>query len=140
MKFRAATVEDIEYFKEHSINTKADRSDIQQMDYPYTIEDDEGTLLAMGGFRMIIPSCAWTWIDLSDKGTKQIKGVYRIVKSLRDGWTKYHNVTRLQAFVRDLDPNKRFMEHFGFKQESLMKNFYGKEDAYMYVRTTNESI
>jgi len=140
MKFRAATIEDVEYFKEHSINTKVDRTDIQQMDYPYSIEDDDGVLLALGGFRMIIPSCAWCWVDLSKEGTKQIKNTYRIIRSLIDGWTKFHNVRRIQAFVRDVEINKRLARHLGLEEECLMKNFYGDEDAFLYARITNESI
>jgi hypothetical protein len=140
MKFRAATIEDVEYFKEHSINTKADRSDIHQLDYPYTAEDDEGNLLALGGFRMIIPSCAWVWVDLSDEGVKQIKDTYRIIKSLINGWTKFHGVKRIQAFIRDDEKNKRLARHLGLEEESLMKNFYGNEDAYMYARIINESV
>ena len=134
MIFRAAIDDDFTYLASHSINTKADRKQFETIDYNFTLEH-EGNPLAMGGFRMIVPTTAWCWIDLTHDAGKNIRTVYRVTIEWMNQFAKDNNIKRLQAFIRMDSPEAiRLAQHLGFSMESIMKNFYGDDDAYLYTR------
>ena len=139
MIFRESTSEDIEQISKLSINKKADRSLQDTLDYFYTLEH-EGEILGVGGFRIIIPTTAWCWVDFTDYGVSRIKDTYRTTREWIDSWAKEHKIARLQAFIRDSEKERRLVEHLGFQQESVMEHFYGKDNALMYFRSFYESI
>ena len=132
MNFREATSEDIDYMATHSTNQTVDRKLSDVIDYAYALEDE--TLLVIGGFRMIVPTTAWCWINLTEEAKKNIYTTYRVILEWIDEFVYTHDVKRLQAFVKDIPSHIRLVEHLGFEKESKMKNFYGDEDAYLYAR------
>jgi len=133
INFRQATQSDIEYMAENSINKAVDRKQLDVIDYVYTLEDK--IPLLVGGFRMITPTTAWCWIDVSKDGRKRIVKSYRVIKEWIDKFAKNHEIKRLQAFIRTDYPEAiRLIEHLGFEKESTMKDFFGDSSAYMYVR------
>lgn len=134
MDFREATQADLDYMAEHSINHKVDRKLPNCVDYVFTLEH-EGNPLVVGGFRMIVPTTAWCWIDLSKEAKNHLTTVYRVIKEWIDEFAKNNNINRLQAFIRtDYVEAERLVKHLGFERESIMKGFFGDKDAYMYVR------
>jgi hypothetical protein len=139
MNFRIGTAEDLELMATLSINKKCDRKLQEVIDHFYTLEHN-GEILGVGGFRMIVPTCAWCWVDFSEYGVHHIRETYRVTKEWIDGWVGKMKIKRLQAFVRDSDKEKRLVRHLGFEQESVMKNFYGDDDAIMYVRIFDEPV
>jgi N-acetylglutamate synthase-like GNAT family acetyltransferase len=133
MNFRVGTVEDLELMETLSINQKHDRKFEAEVDHFYTLEHD-GEILGVGGFRVIVPATAWCWVDFSEYGVHHIRETYRVTRDWIDQWAKKMNIKRLQAFVKDQPNEKRLVKHLGFEQESVMKNFYGDNDALMFVR------
>jgi len=132
MNFREATFEDIKYMAENSIN-QTEKKLVERVDYVYALEHD-GNLLGIGGFRLIVPTCAWCWIDLSRYGIDNLKELYRTTREWMETFSISMGIVRLQAFVRNNEKHIRMVKHLGFKRESTMKNFYGGDDAYLYVR------
>ena len=132
MNFREATFEDIKYMAENSIN-QTEKKLVERVDYVYALEHD-GNLLGIGGFRLIVPTCAWCWIDLSRYGIDNLKELYRTIREWMETFSISMGIVRLQAFVRNNEKHIRMVKHLGFKRESTMKNFYGGDDAYLYVR------
>ena len=133
MNFREATLEDIELMASLSVNQDTERKIGEPLDFVYTLEH-KGELLVVGGFRMIVPTTAWCWLDLSEYGVKHIRDSFRTIKEWGGKWAKANGVKRLQCFTRDQEDKKRLVTHCGFKQESIMKNFYGDEDAILFAR------
>ena len=131
MIFREATIEDVLEGQKLSINTR-DARDVEQLDYVWVLE--EGDVLGVGGFRMIVPSCAWCWVDLTDIGVEKIRHTYRHIRERIENFAREKGITRLQAFVRNSNKEIRLVEHLGFQQESVMERFYGDDDALMFVR------
>ncbi len=135
MNFRETIPADFEFMSHHSINKGVDRKILDCIDYVFTLEDN--VPLAIGGFRMINTTTAWCWIDLSDEAGKHLVKVYRVIKEWIDEFAESHKIKRLQAFVRtDFEEAERLVKHLGFEKESIMENFFGSKDAYMYVRLT----
>ena len=132
MNFREATFKDIEYMAENSIN-QTEKKLVERVDYVYALEHD-GNLLGIGGFRLIVPTCAWCWIDLSRYGIDNLKELYRTTREWMETFSISMGIVRLQAFVRNNEKHIRLVKHLGFERESTMKNFYGGDDAYLYVR------
>jgi len=132
MNFREATFKDIEYMAENSIN-QTEKKLVERVDYVYALEHD-GNLLGIGGFRLIVPTCAWCWIDLSRYGIDNLKELYRTTREWMETFSISMGIVRLQAFVRNNEKHMRLVKHLGFERESTMKNFYGGDDAYLYVR------
>ena len=134
MKFRETTQEDMDYLANHSISQGVTKQQPEQIDFCYTLEH-EGTPLGIGGFRLINPTTAWCWVDLSDTSGKYIRTVYRVISEWIDEFSKNHNLRRLEAYVRiDFPEAIRMVEHLGFERESVMSDFIGEESAYLYKR------
>ena len=133
MIFREATQEDLEYMAEHSINRTVDRKQMERVDYIFTLEHD-GNILGIGGFRMIIPTTAWVWVDLSEYGVKHLRDSYRVMQEWMETFVNTHKIVRLQAFVKNEVKHIRLVQHLGFERESTMEKFYGDDDGFMYKR------
>jgi hypothetical protein len=113
MIFREATLADIEVF---------------------ALEHD-GSVLCVGGFKMLLPGCICIWCDLSAKGREHLIFVYRSIKEWIGKLIDTYNLHRVMAWVHcEYDEGKRLVEHLGFSVESVMKNFFGPgKDALLYV-------
>jgi hypothetical protein len=96
MNFRIGTAEDLELMATLSINKKCDRKLQEVIDHFYTLEHN-GEILGVGGFRMIVPTCAWCWVDFSEYGVHHIRETYRVTKEWIDGWVGKMKIKRLQA-------------------------------------------
>ena len=131
MKLRESTIYDFEYMKGRSINKSADLDYMSCVDYTYTMESD-GSPVWVGGFRIIVPTTAMCWVNMTQEATN--KDCYRTIKEWVESFAKSHNITRLQSYVRDNEKDIRMIKHFGFKQESIMKNFFDNDDAICFAR------
>ena len=132
MIFREGTLDDLELMATLSINHKERKLD-EIADHIYTLEHN-GEILGVGGFRMIVPTCAWCWVDFSEYGVKHIRETYRVTRDWINGWAEKQGVKRLQAFVVDSPKERRLVDHLGFELESVMKHFYGDDDGLLYMR------
>jgi len=134
MHFRETTQADLDYVANHSVSRGIQKHCPEQVDYCYTLEH-EGKPLGIGGFRLINVTTAWCWVDLTDRAGSHIVVAYRTIKEWIDVFTKEHGIKRLQAYVEcDFEEAIRMVKHLGFEKESIMKNFIGDKDSYMYVR------
>lgn len=134
MEFRESTKEDLEFAADHSISRGIQKHCPEQIDYCYTLEH-EGVPLMVGGFRLINPTTAWCWVDMTDRSGSYLVSSYRVIRDWIDTFVKDHEIKRLQAYVEcDFDEAVRMVKHLGFEKESIMKNFMDDKDAYMYVR------
>ena len=70
MIFRESTQADLDFMADHSI--KGGIKQFKFIDYVYTLEHDD-IPLGIGGFRLIVPTTAWCWVDLSDKAIEQMR-------------------------------------------------------------------
>ena len=134
MKFRETTEEDLFFVGNHSVSRGICKHRPECIDYCYTLEH-EGKPLGIGGFRLINETTAWCWADFTDLAGKHITVGYRVIKEWIDIFIKEHGIKRLQAYVEvDFEEAIRMVKHLGFEQESVMKNFIGDKDAFMFVR------
>ena len=134
MIFRETTQADVEYMAENSINKRDERKMMACVDYIFTLED-EGTPLLVGGFRLITPTTAWCWFDMSHEAGKHLIVVYRTIKEWLNTFADSHGIIRYQAFVRTDSPEAiRTVGHLGFTLEGHMEKFFGDEDAFLYKR------
>lgn len=134
MIFRESIQSDLDYMADHSMSRGIQKQCPEQVDYVYTLEND-GAPLGIGGFKVINPCTAWCWVDISDKGHKNIKATFRALRDWIDIFAKEHKLVRLQAYVRpDFKEAIRMIEHLGFEQESIMKDFMPEGDAIMYIK------
>ena len=134
MIFRTAIPQDYEYMSVHCANRRTEIKQLDAIDYIYALEH-KGKPLMVGGFRFVTPTTAWCWIDLSDELDGHLIPTYRVIKEWINEFAKDHEIKRLQAFVRtDFPEAEKMMRHLGFGRESTMKNFFGDDDGYMYVR------
>ena len=134
MEFRETTQEDLDYVAEHSVSRGIQKLYPGQTDFCYTLVHD-GIPLGLGGFRLINCTTAWCWVDITPIGREQIATTYRTLKEWIDVFAEEHGLKRLQAYVEcDFTEAIRMVRHLGFKKESIMKNFMGDKDAFLYVR------
>jgi RimJ/RimL family protein N-acetyltransferase len=136
MEFREATKEDFDFVADHSISRG--KSCPEQIDYVYTLEHN-GVPLCIGGFKLMNYDTAWCWIDITDVAGNHTIAMYRVIRDWINNFVKEHNLTRIQATVEcDFDTAISMVEHLGFHKESIMKNYVGGKDAFMYVRLEGE--
>ena len=131
MIFRESTQADLDFMADHSI--KGGMKQFKFIDYVYTLEHDD-IPLGIGGFRLIVPTTAWCWVDLSDGAIEHLRIFYRTMMEWIETFANTHQIIRLQAFVKDTPEDRRLVRHLGFTEESRMEKFYGDEDALLYVR------
>lgn len=134
MKFRETTQEDLDFVADNSISRGIQKRQPEQIDYCFTLEH-EGGVLGIGGFRLINTTTAWAWLDMTHLAGSHIIVCYRVIKEWTDLFVKEHGIKRLQAYVEvDFEEAIRTVKHLGFEEESIMKNFMGDKDAFMYRR------
>jgi len=134
MIFRPAIQEDLDYMADHSTSRGVQKNHPEQTSYIYTLEDN-GIPLGIGGFQLINHYTAWCWVDISPVGHENVRMSYRTIKNGIENFAIEHELTRLQAYVECDFPQAILMvKHLGFTEESIMKNFVGDKDAFMYVR------
>jgi len=136
MKIRETTQSDMDFVANNSVSRGIAKFQPEQIDYCYTLEH-EGEILGIGGFRLINLTTAWCWTDWTHLSSKHTIVGYRVVKEWMDIFVREHGIKRLQAYIEpDFPEAIRMVEHLGFKKESVMKNFVGDKDVYLYVRIT----
>jgi hypothetical protein len=129
------TQQDIEAMKDVSISRGAIHSGIEQIDYTYAIEH-EGEVLAIGGIRLLTPTTAMCWTDLSCHSKRYMLRIYRAISEWLETLTKDYGIKRLQTYI-EMDPVMiNWIEHLNFKRESVMKQFLDGKDVYLYARLT----
>ena len=134
MKFREAIQSDIEYMADHTVSRGCFKDQPEMLDYVYTLEH-EGKILAVGGMKLVNPTVAWAWVDLSDNSKDNIRTVYRTMKEWLDTMMKDHGIHRLMAAVEcDFEDAVRTAEHLGFSKEFKMSSWKDGKPAYMYVK------
>jgi RimJ/RimL family protein N-acetyltransferase len=135
IKFREAIQSDFEYIAENSMSRGIQKLCPEQADYTYTLEHED-VVLGIGGFRMINLHTAWCWVDLGPAGHENGLATYRVIKGWIKSFSEDKGLKRLQAYVEcDFPEAIRMVQCLGFKKESIMENFMGDKDAFMYART-----
>lgn len=134
MKIRETTREDLDFMADNSISRGIVKNQPDRIEFCYSLEH-EGKLLGMGGIRMINLTTAWCWIDMSHNAGGHIIAIYRVIKEWMYELVEDKGIKRLQAYVvTDFPEAVRMVQHLGFEKESILKNFMGDKDAYLYVR------
>jgi len=135
LKFREAIQSDLEYMADHTISRGCFKEQPEMLDYVYALEHG-GKLLAVGGMKIVTPTVAWAWVDLSEHAKDNIRKVYRTMKEWLAIMMKDHGIKRLMAAVEcDFVEAINTVEHLGFSQESIMLRWTKEgKPAYMYVR------
>ncbi len=134
MNFRELKQSDIDFVADHSVSRGILSKQPEIIDFSYTLEH-EGEILGIGGIRLINETTAWGWLDLTTYAGNHITTVYRVIKEWMEIICKEKGIKRLQAYIEmDFPEAVRTVKHLGFEQESIMKNFVGNKDAYMYVK------
>lgn len=142
MKFREMIQSDIDFVANNSISRGMFSKQPEVIDYSYCLEH-EGNILAIGGIRLITPTVAWLWIDLTHYAASHTLTVYRVLKEYLDIVTKNNGIKRGQAYVEaDFEEAIRLVAHLGFHRESTMEKFVNEKPAYLYVKffgTSNDT-
>ncbi len=124
----------MDFIANHSVSRGIQKRCPEQIEYCYTLEH-EGKVLGIGGFRLINITTAWAWLDMTDLAGEYIVVCYRVIKEWIDIFVEEHGIKRLQAYVEcDFEEAIRMVKHLGFHKESVMENFTGDKDAFMFVR------
>jgi hypothetical protein len=115
--------------------------------YIYSLWDhDTQECLVIGGFTMMNQTTCVVWYDISPVGYTRIKDVYRVLKEWSLGYKKedgtwepgfyeHLGIKRAEGYIRPDDEGAKIwiLKH-KFKYEYTAKNYYGDEDADLYVR------
>ncbi len=134
MRFRETLQSDLDYVADHSVSRGIQKYLPEQTEFVYTLEHD-GVPLAVGGFHILNLATAWCWVDYSEESGSHTREIYRVTKEWIATFAKTHKLRRLQAYIEmDFPEAVRMVEHLGFTKESIMKNFLGDKDAYLYAR------
>lgn len=133
MIFRKATQSDIDAVACKSISHSMKR-DPEVLDFVYALED-MGTVIGVGGLKLVTPTTAWVWMDWSeDARGRKVKG-YRTAKEFLEVVMEKMCINRAMAAVDPtFDEAVRTVTHLGFVKESRMERFFGNDPADMYVR------
>ena len=134
MRIREATKADILYVADHSASRGCFKDQPDQIDYIYTLEH-EGDVLGIGGIKIINPTTAWCWVDVTVNGKKHMIMAYRTLKVWIDKLVEIHGLRRLMAAVGvDFPEAIRMIEHLGFVREYTMEQWSGDKPAHLYGR------
>ncbi len=133
MIIRDATPEDLARVAETSIS-RGIKEHPPTIDYVYAVEH-EGEILCVGGVKMMNPSSAWVWVDMSAFATTHLIMTYRSIRDWMEEMMEVHGIQRLMAaVVCDFNEAIRMAEHLGFKCESVLRKWKNDKDAFMYVK------
>ena len=134
MNFRKTTKKDLIFVSEHSISRGMSSKQPECIDFIQTLEH-EGEILGIGGFSLINTTTVWVWMKQTHLAKNHVKFMCRIVKECLEIFVKEHGIKRAQAYIEiDFPEAIRFIQYLGFERESLMKNFVGNKDAFLYAR------
>ncbi len=134
MEFRETTQEDLDFMANNSVSRGIQKWQPEQAEFMFTLEH-KGEVLGVGGFRLINLTTSWGWVYLSHLAGNHVIVVYRVIKEWIAKFVEDHKIKRLQCYVEmDFPEAIRMAEHLGFHKESVMKNFMGDKDAFMFVR------
>ena len=134
MLIRDATPEDSDSVSERSVSRNCVGAIPKTIDLSYAI-DHKGVTLAVGGIKLLNATTAWCWMDWSEECLRETALVYRTVRDWLEALIEDMDLVRVQAAVRtDFDRAIRTVEHLGFERESIMRNFFGEKDAYLYAK------
>lgn len=137
MNLRQATADDIAKVAQTSIS-RGPKEQPQSVDWVYALDDD-GEILAVGGFKVLNATVAWLWIDLAEAARGKMVFVYRVIRSYIDGWAGKQGFKRLMAAVDCTFPEGiRLVEHLGFEREATLERFFDTGPAYLYARLIKE--
>lgn len=133
MNVRSATAADLKAMGARSVS----RGCLGQMpdttDFVYALEH-KGELLAVGGIKLMNPTCAWVWVDLAAQALENQIVLFRIIRKYLDDLMRDKGLTRLMAAVEEDFPEAiRTAQHLGFVKESRMANWVGGKAAFMFV-------
>ncbi len=134
MEFRQATEADLKFVAENSLYPLTGKEKTET-DFVYALDHGD-YVLGIGGFRMITPTTAWAWIELTDYVGSHLVPTYRVISEYMTIFCKTHRIHRLQAWVaKEFTEGLRVVRHLEFEEEYLMKGFLGKgKDAIMFVK------
>lgn len=134
MNFRETTQEDIDYVRTRSVSRGILNKQPDVCDFCYTLEH-QGTVLGIGGIRLITPTTAWAWVDMTADAGSHIIVVYRVIKEWMGKLVEEKGIKRLQAYIEpDFPEAIRMVQHLGFEKESILKGFLPNGPALMYRR------
>jgi len=135
MNFREMTQSDVEFMKEESLGRGILTKQPEVTDYTFTLEH-EGKILGVGGIRLILPTTAWAWVDITKYAEGHMILGYRVIKKWMESLVAEHGIKRLQAYVEpDFPEGIRMVEHLEFERESILEKFLPDgRDAFLYVR------
>lgn len=132
MNLRDATIEDIQAVAANSISGGI-KEYPASADYISALEH-EGKVIGVGGVKMLNPTVAWVWFDLTPEARTHMIAVYRIIRDWMQKIVAAYDIERLMAAVDSGFPEGILTaEHLGFTRESVLKRFFGDRDGYMYV-------
>lgn len=132
MELRETEQADMDFMAKHSVS-RGDKSQPKELDYTYTLFHED-KLLGIGGIKLLNMTTAWCWVNISEEAQGHMVMGYRVIKEWLDGLIKVHKLKRLMAAVQiDFPEAIRMVEHLGFTQECVMKNWKGEKSAFLYA-------
>ncbi len=134
MRFRECTLNDLDYIAEHSTNQKG-LEHYENVDLAQTLEH-EGEPLVVGGFKIMTPTAAFTWMTWTDKALEFRTVSYRTVKEWLDITAKRLGLKILLAIVDiNSETNVSTAEHLGYEQSVPLPGFLDGLEGTLYIKT-----
>lgn len=102
----------------------------------YTFVSPDNHIIGCAGIMLYTHTFGEVWLSTGPYWQKYRKEAVIITGKLFNKWDKEYNLLRTQAVVdSDNETNIRFIEHYGFDREGLMKAFRTDGgDVYMYAK------
>ena len=96
-------------------------------------------VMSCGGVMIMSQGVAEIWTLNGPLIKKYPIEFHKFILDCRDKFEKKFNLVRMQAPVQsDIPMNIKWIESLGFKQEGLMRKYWGGKDFCMYSRITGE--
>ncbi len=132
MEIKPTQSSDVEYIVKHSTSRGEDAP--PEVHFAVTVWHED-TPIIVGGFWFLTKNTAWCWMDWTDKATEHKIVAFRTVREFIDEMIEKRDIKRLMAAGHtDFQESIETMKHLGFRKESIMKNYFGDKDAYLYAR------
>lgn len=105
-----------------------------QVEYMYVLED-EGQVLAIGGFHLHNLYAATASFGLTEAGNKKIVFIIRLLRDWLAQWMSQQGLRRIQAIINpEFAEAVRLAEHLGFVREGSLPGYLGARPADMWAR------